>query len=291
MIGLADAWYKQPITDDQAHPSYHSYENICNEVVEDFFKKYKPCTFRLRPRTLLHLDPSPCVLRKNGHTDGKHRAKSHVQYSSQSGDFSTDFLLSAYAWDGSVLEMLKLIERDQGCPEWRDERTRGQAHRYIMLTHCRFFLDKDIFSNQICLCCLANPPEHKLHCGHTLCTQCVLDFGRVKNSTQIVVEACPLHTTQDTSLSASVVTTAVKTEPHFSGLRVLCLDGYEDSACRCHLRVLTWVSGGIRGIVELCLMEALETRLGIDLYWFFDLVVGTRYTSSIFQSSKTTDAF
>ena len=35
-------------------------------------------------------------------------------------------------------------------------------------------------------------------------------------------------------------------------------------------------SGGIRGIVELCVLEALENRIGIPLQYFFDLVVGTR---------------
>jgi patatin-like phospholipase/acyl hydrolase len=35
-------------------------------------------------------------------------------------------------------------------------------------------------------------------------------------------------------------------------------------------------SGGIRGVVELCVMQALEEQLKISLHHFFDLVVGTR---------------
>jgi patatin-like phospholipase/acyl hydrolase len=40
--------------------------------------------------------------------------------------------------------------------------------------------------------------------------------------------------------------------------------------------LLTVNSGGVRGIVELRVLEALEKELHVPLQKFFDLVVGTR---------------
>lgn len=44
---------------------------------------------------------------------------------------------------------------------------------------------------------------------------------------------------------------------------------------------LTLLSGGIRGIVQLTMLDALEKRigLGIPIQDFFDLIVGTRYVA------------
>lgn len=46
--------------------------------------------------------------------------------------------------------------------------------------------------------------------------------------------------------------------------------------------VLTIGSGGVRGIIQLKILEAIQKELGKDLkiQWFFDLVVGTRYLHS-----------
>lgn len=40
--------------------------------------------------------------------------------------------------------------------------------------------------------------------------------------------------------------------------------------------LLTWRRGGVRGIVELRILEALEAELHVPLQRFFDQVVGTR---------------
>lgn len=44
-------------------------------------------------------------------------------------------------------------------------------------------------------------------------------------------------------------------------------------------RKLTLSSGGIRGIVQLTMLNALEEKinLGIPIQDFFDLIIGTRY--------------
>jgi patatin-like phospholipase/acyl hydrolase len=46
--------------------------------------------------------------------------------------------------------------------------------------------------------------------------------------------------------------------------------------------VLTYYSGGVRGIIELEVLKAIETELGgkLPIQAFFDLIVGTRYWSA-----------
>jgi hypothetical protein len=53
--------------------------------------------------------------------------------------------------------------------------------------------------------------------------------------------------------------------------------------------MLTVASGGVRGIVQLRFLEAIQEELGKDLriQWFFDLVVGTRYASAKVSVSIT----
>lgn len=40
--------------------------------------------------------------------------------------------------------------------------------------------------------------------------------------------------------------------------------------------MLTDNRGGIRGIIELAVLQAIQDRIGVALRHFFDLVVGTR---------------
>jgi hypothetical protein len=48
---------------------------------------------------------------------------------------------------------------------------------------------------------------------------------------------------------------------------------------------LTRFSGGVRGIVQLTILEILEERidLGMPIQQFFDLIVGTRYVLCILK--------
>lgn len=110
-------------------------------------------------------------------------------------------------------------------------------------------------SHVSCFGCLVNIPLHPLTCGHVLCNNCIRTCGR-KAHGKILLEYCPLHIRtrffeplcEVTCLSDNV------------GVRVLSLDG-----------------GGMRGIMELEVLRAIEKALGgnIRIQAFFDLVVGT----------------
>ena len=112
-----------------------------------------------------------------------------------------------------------------------------------------------ICSHSTCFCCLMDVPEHPLPCGHVLCTACVKAYGKQLKSA-VALSCCPLHR-ESTKWAKSVV---FKFKPAGAGVRVLALDG-----------------GGVRGVVQLEVLHAIEQCLGgvIQVQSFFDLVVGT----------------
>jgi predicted acylesterase/phospholipase RssA len=112
-----------------------------------------------------------------------------------------------------------------------------------------------ICSHATCFCCLMDVPEHALPCGHVICTACIKAYGK-QNKSSVSVACCPLH-----RLATKWATPAmIKFKPPGAGVRVLALDG-----------------GGIRGVVQLEVLRAIEKALGgyLPIQAFFDLIVGT----------------
>ena len=112
-----------------------------------------------------------------------------------------------------------------------------------------------ICSHATCFCCLMDVPEHPLPCGHVLCTACIKAYGKQTKSL-VALTCCPLHR-ESTKWSKPAL---VKFKPAGAGVRILSLDG-----------------GGIRGIVQLEVLRAIEQSLGgyLPIQSFFDLIVGT----------------
>lgn len=141
-------------------------------------------------------------------------------------------------------------------------------------------------SNMSCFACLQYGPDHVLPCGHGFCEECVKDFGTVSLQQPYhygFVECILCGTTEgqwleqlrDQRPSAALTSSelsqqppnpqpsvhqVVRLNPRCSGIRVLTLDG-----------------GGIRGIVEIAILEIIERRVGlkVPIRDLFDLIVGT----------------
>ena len=125
-----------------------------------------------------------------------------------------------------------------------------------------------------CYCCLMEVPEHPLQCGHVLCTGCIKAYGHQHDSHSMLMDYCPLHWNQRIDKSWIIYF-----KPDYAGVRILTLDRYVMLLdIDCMLRLIG-VSGGIRGILELEILRAIELALGdkIPIQAFFDLIVGTRY--------------
>lgn len=113
----------------------------------------------------------------------------------------------------------------------------------------------DIRSVASCFACLTREAEHPLPCGHVLCDGCARAHG-VTHRYTVSLQYCPLHS-KGCRWDAPLV---IACRPRGAGIRVLSLDG-----------------GGIRGIVQLEVLRAIERALDdlIPVQKFFDLIVGT----------------
>jgi predicted acylesterase/phospholipase RssA/energy-coupling factor transporter ATP-binding protein EcfA2 len=116
-----------------------------------------------------------------------------------------------------------------------------------------------IASNKTCFTCLHGVPDHVMPCGHVYCSRCVEDFGRSSDDYECawIIKECVLCRTrwpQSPQL--------IRMKPRCAGVRILSLDG-----------------GGIRGIIELAILEKLLNKVNLGLAnpipELFDLVVGT----------------
>lgn len=131
-----------------------------------------------------------------------------------------------------------------------------------------------IVSHSTCFCCLMDVPEHPLPCGHVLCTACIKAYGK-QHKAAVSLPCCPLHR-EATNWARPAV---IKFKPAGAGVRVLALDG-----------------GGIRGIVQLEVLHAIEQCLGghIPVQSFFDLIVGTgtggMLAIALTQKDRTVDS-
>ena len=117
-------------------------------------------------------------------------------------------------------------------------------------------------SNKTCFTCLQEVPDHVLTCGHGYCSRCIMEFGKESDSFEYgwVMGHCILCQ----EFWYEDRRQLVRLQPKCAGVRILTLDG-----------------GGIRGVIELALLEQVESQINqkfglkIPFRDFFDLIVGT----------------
>lgn len=106
-----------------------------------------------------------------------------------------------------------------------------------------------------CICCLFQPTEALLPCGHMLCTECIRSFGQQKSQTLVEVLECPLEASHSTHSEPR----SIYLMPEAAGVRVLALH-----------------NGGIRSIIQIEILKLIEKELHgkIPIQSFFDMVIG-----------------
>ncbi|KAK3389280.1 hypothetical protein B0H63DRAFT_537088 [Podospora didyma] len=218
---------------------------------DEFCDQWLRCGFEL--------DGSVCCIVKNLHKKG-HQAKTGKIFSKgpYAPEFASDVFFEDWMLDiGSHLD--KLIRRlNEYGSDVQERDLVSRLHRHeIEEFYRRLDSVSKVRSHATCLCCLRKIPEHVLPCGHVLCQACVQSIGDDVGGGVFEVRYCPLHPQQARWCDNPV---KIKFKPKDAGIRVLCLDG-----------------GGMRGIVELVVLRAIEKELGdhIPIQNFFDLIVGT----------------
>jgi hypothetical protein len=104
---------------------------------------------------------------------------------------------------------------------------------------------KMIQSNKTCMTCLQAVPDHILQCGHSYCPQCAQEFGKPSEYFEYgwTMDHCILC-----AASWQEQGHLFQLHPRCAGVRLLTLDG-----------------GGVRGIVEIMLLERLLEAVGLNL--------------------------
>ena len=128
----------------------------------------------------------------------------------------------------SALE--KSLERlENGCRDRNDGKSEevvaAELHRdkTVDSFYKRFRSREDsLFTNTSCLVCLMYTPEHRLPCGHVLCTSCLQAFGNSEQDVIITISSCPMpHRRIYWNDRWSI-----PIKPALAGARILCLDGF-----------------------------------------------------------------
>ena len=230
----------------------------------------------------------PCVNSKSSHAAKGHQSPyGRIVY----GDYESAFTCFDFSdqWKIFLKKRLQEIEaefqekrnatlpRNDSPVSANDRILAYELHKQYMGDFFRSYKGHNassFISLTTCYCCLMEVPEHPLQCRHVLCTGCIKAYGYQHDSHSMYMDYCPLHWSEKFDRPW-----IIHFKPEYAGVRILSLDGYVMlSGIGCMLRLIGF-SGGMRGILELEVLRAIELAIGdkIPIQAFFDLIVGTRY--------------
>nr|POE62816.1 calcium-independent phospholipase a2-gamma [Quercus suber] len=237
---------------------FANYEKFFDYAMGEYLELHYPCSYVSADGT------RQCMLVKARHLPKGHQdEKGIIAAGDYEAAFDSTFLQQ---WKGQLRSAIEGIHRDfsyeleqvsnedvQAIPE---ERIALDLHiEYLNQFYESVGPATAICSHATCFCCLMDVPEHPLPCGHVLCTACIKAYGK-QGKSFVTLTCCPLHR-ESTKWAKPAL---IKFKPANAGVRVLSLDG-----------------GGIRGIVQLEVLRAIEQAMGgfLPIQAFFDLIVGT----------------
>jgi hypothetical protein len=142
----------------------------------------------------------------------------------------------------------------------------GVKGRLSLLSEFRPWLSR-VKTHKLCLTCMLQVPEHSFPCGHMVCEACCTELGRSFDKDP------HLHEFQHCPVCESPCDVTVRVKPVTAGFRVLSIDG-----------------GGIRAVVPIQFLRALEQAVGLEMpiQEHFDLSYGT--SSGTFPAATSASA-
>ncbi|OTA77343.1 hypothetical protein M434DRAFT_402358 [Hypoxylon sp. CO27-5] len=235
----------------------NAYTQLCVSALYTFANLYWPCNF-FNPA----YRQGRCCNVLSGHNPKGHQNE-HGKIIGH-GKYQSNFDHSTFIpeWNRLIQDSLTKIqaaayEIGQKIPGRSDLQIASILHRERISNFYNTLGNPvDFVSHSACFSCLRGLPECVLPCSHILCLECVKIYGRTTSRTTVELNRCPLHVREIMADPPWVITI----KPPHAGVRVLCLD-----------------SGGVDGIVELKVLQAVEDLLGsrLPIRIFFDLIIGT----------------
>ena len=236
---------------------------ICDAGIDEYLENYECCTFQCP-------DGNSCVSRPE---------RAHLQHVSRAGEIVPGVFKRRLKWynghrkkwldelrEKYTIEYQRLLERRNSLDvAGRQQRDPGALSSNNRVRSWRQRIHRDhsniwvhLKSYKTCFSCLDGVPDHVLACGHAYCACCVQELGTPsadRESAWAFTECC-LCCRGSKDLNAYYI----QLKPRCAGVRVLTLDG-----------------GGIRGVVELALLQALADEIGLSvpIRDYFNLIVST----------------
>ncbi|KAF2094251.1 hypothetical protein NA57DRAFT_80664 [Rhizodiscina lignyota] len=225
----------------------------CETALRIFANRYQRCSFTFA-------DGTPCIVRRTTHDQ-----HCNERGTRQPGVFTESYLKKDLQNDPLLQirkEFVALYETTCGSTSHSGPILPSlSSFRQIRENTFREFISiwKHIRSNKTCFTCLQIVPDHVLPYGHVYCIECVKEFGKPSEYFESAWEMldcalCGTRWYQSPQL--------IRLKPRCAGVRILSLDG-----------------GGVRGIVELAVLEQLLAKVDLGLPnpvpELFDLVMGT----------------
>ena len=210
---------------EQIFPKYFEY---LDAALENFAQSYWPCEF-IKPG-----GGGRCVNVRSGHSKGHQLKDGHVlaigEYISEFSfeNSRESFRTSVYCCFQNLHGLLQeRLQKGQ-----LEIIAASEIHRDVVMAHFYQHATRgktQLISQTACYCCLFEPPEHVLPCGHILCTSCIRIYGRPRGNTIVEVQDCPIESGNTQNYHSWNFNVYLK--PKTAGIRVLTLDGYVCQFC------------------------------------------------------------
>ncbi|RPA84531.1 hypothetical protein BJ508DRAFT_323445 [Ascobolus immersus RN42] len=239
---------------------FSHYKKHITHALDQFYSEYYPCSFEQKGKK--------CVNVRLRHSKGHQTARGKL-FGPKNAEFLSNetvlqepqkrkilfdnqltvFFLSYWVYTNS------LSNRNSDRNSTDEAPLAAKLHRELAIKP--FFCSyTSLRSDHMCLMCLAEVTKYSLRCAsaHAICEPCLKSFGTTKNMVYYDLLYCPLCG-EKPNVPYSFTVTIPEVSPC-----ILSLDG-----------------GGIRGIVQLEALRAIERTIALDVpvREFFDLIIGT----------------
>ncbi|KAI1422633.1 hypothetical protein F5Y12DRAFT_799440 [Xylaria sp. FL1777] len=234
---------------------FNQYWLHCMKALQEFYDVHWQCEYTSSKI-------SRCVNLKNAHSKGHQSKGGYIEGGEWKCEASFENLQEQLK--KHLLDEFKKIVPTFNLQQGNINREEGHLRevykchiRIINEVYCKFGDGLSLSSHSTCFSCLIECPEHVLPCGHIICTPCINAVGTLLGGGFTKLDRCLLKHWDETR-GATPYLASIK--PDQAGVRILTLDG-----------------GGVRGIVELTILQKIEEALDnkVPIQAFFDLIIGT----------------
>ncbi|KAN0072294.1 hypothetical protein V8E54_009223 [Elaphomyces granulatus] len=222
---------------------------LCEDGIQKYREKYQNCGFKFEGGLR-------CIARYPSHEEHCDEKGARISGNFDPSEYQEDSTKTINEIRELFIAIYKNLCADQETPSLPDPAVLLRQREDVFEEFANIW--KVTKSNKTCFTCLQSVPDHVLSCGHGYCPNCVKEFGQKSNYYEygLVMDHCVLCQTEWRDEHRQLI----RLKPKCAGVRILTLDG-----------------GGVRGIIELALLERLELRVGLNLAIrdLFDLIMGT----------------